>query len=304
MMAKKFKIEPTHLTKQKLIIVLAMIVYLKNIYSILVSPTSIVNGSLYTLDVGSFQSFLFLFLLPILIFHFYKGRKLAYILLLYYFVHFPSFYLLNLVRYFHHAGLTENIAFLIFFLIVNIFILTLLLDKTISEKFKIDKISFQLCLFTAVIVAFLVFAPYLTVLTILAVFIIPFRINKWDKQIIRNTAPKNASLTGRELIQKKFKMTMLSFLILIPYYFFVSVPLLGDSVYSTDAWGLLYPWQSPFYGFSQEIFYSLPGIISFIWFQFSSQTHPELKTITKNYFWTVVLFYCIIFSIRVINEFT
>ena len=288
-------------TRQKWIIALALIPCIKSAYFMVDIFKSIFVGSFNSFGFGSLQSLIFLFLLPYSIIQFYKGRQIGYILMLYYFIHFAALTTTNFIANYKYFGQLQNIITTLLFLILNICVLILLFHKTLLDKFYISKLTLRLIVFTALIIAVLVAIPYLLLLTLPAVLILAIIVIKWDMKVLKKNLQDDLSYTGKDLITTKFKMTSIPFLLLIPYYFFVSKPLLGSGVYSVDAWGTIYPGKSPYYEFSQEIFYSLPGIICFIWFQVSYHKLPELKIITKNYYWTVVLFYCILFSFSIIN---
>lgn len=250
----------------------------------------------------SFNSFIqniFLIVLPISIYLLYLKHKISFNIIMFY-LSFLTLWEISKSLIFYSQTIYSS---QMYYSSLNLFIIAieiLCFFYLLLSKLRIDlgvrKNEILLTLSTSLILVLLNYfslSKFLfLIFTLLLLIIIPV----WDFRLFKNpNLESEKDISKSEFFRMKRRITMIPFLVLVPYFLIIQRLLLGPShMLSDHMWGNSYHIPNKYYNFTMYLFLCLPAIIAHLWFYITSKSKLYLTQFAANYYFTIVLNYLLL----------
>lgn len=258
----------------------------------------------------NFDSFLFdtsFFVFPILFFLLYKKRKFAYDALLFYSIYFCAvllFYLIFMTvnsRIFSFEFDFLDPRLLLEFPGVKNLILVIATFVLIRQKnkFKLGKTDVLLIVLSSVVLVLFIRLSIFKVYVYLVVFSILMLIAVLisdSRTVVKLNKSGDSKMGIWSYIKQKSIITLLPFLVLLPWFGFLNDLLLGSPHSLSDhMWSNHYYTPSNYYHSIEYLFYCLPALIAYCLYYLKSRSMPHLKQFKINFYFSVMLNYLLMY---------
>jgi hypothetical protein len=250
----------------------------------------------------SFNTFIqniFLLVLPISAYLLCLKSKISFNIILFYLSFEILWEISNILKFY-----TQTIyASQLFYTPLSLFIFALIILSffyLLFNKLRIDlgvrKNEILLTLSTSLILVLLNYFSLSKFLFLIFTLILLIVIPVWDFRLFKNrNLESEKGISKSEFFRMKRRITMIPFLVLVPYFLIIQRLLIGPShMLSDHMWGNSYHIPNKYYDFTMYLFLGLPAIIAHLWFYITSKSKLYLTQFAPNYYFTIVLNYFLI----------
>ncbi len=250
-------------------------------------------------SLNTFIQNIYLIVLPISAYLLYLKHKISFNIILFY-LSFSTLWEVSKILLFYSQTIFDS---QLFYSPLNLSINALvilsffyLLYSKLSIDIEIKKTEILLTFSTSLmflLLNYFYFTKFLfLIFTIILLIIIPI----WDFRLFKDqNLESEKGISKSEFFKIKRKITMIPFLVLLPYFLIIQKLLLGPSHMLSDyMWGNSYHIPNKYYDFILYLFLCLPAIFAHVWFYITSRTKLYLAQFAANFYFTIVLNYLLI----------
>jgi len=257
------------------------------------------SSRFFEYSLNTFIQNIFLIVLPISAYLLYLRHKISFNIIMFY-LSFLVLWEISKILFFYSQTLYTPQLFnsTLDLLITSLVILCFcyLLFSKLRIDIGIEKNEILLTISTSLILVLLNYFNLSKFAFLLFTLILLIIIPVWDFRLSKGqNLESEKSISKSEFFKMKRKITMIPFLVLLPYFLIIEKLLLGPShMLSDHMWDNSYHIPNKYYDFTMYLFLCMPAIISYLWFYISSKTKSYLSQFATNYYFTIVLSYLLI----------
>jgi hypothetical protein len=250
-------------------------------------------------SINSFIQNIFLIVLPISTYLLYLKHKISFNIILFYLSFLTLFEISKSLIFYSqtiHSSQLHYAPLNLFIIGIEILCFFFLLLSKLRIDLGIRKNEILLTLSTSLILVLLNYLSLSKFLFLIFTLILLIIIPVWDFQLFKNgNLESEKGISKSEFFRMKRRITMIPFLVLVPYFLIIQRWLLGPSYMLSDhIWGNSYHIPNKYYDFTMYLFLCLPAIIAHFWFYIKSKTKLYLTQFAVNYYFTIVLNYLLL----------